>query len=88
MARGSCQPVALGKDGHFLALAEADGVGGAATGGTDVVDEEQCHGGGRELQRRTAEDFQGITHQILGLDVGGIAGLAAQIEIEETVVLG
>jgi hypothetical protein len=85
---GFGEPVPLGEDGHLLALAEADGVGGAATGGADVVDEEQRHGGGRELPRRTAEDLQGIAHEILRFGISGIAGLAAQVEIEEAMILG
>jgi hypothetical protein len=38
--RESDEPVALGEEGDFLVVAEADGVGGAATGGAGVVDEE------------------------------------------------
>jgi hypothetical protein len=45
MGEGSDEPVSLGEEGNFLAFAEADGVGGAATGGAEVVDEEQRYGG-------------------------------------------
>ena len=48
--RKSGEPVTLGEEGNLLAFAEADGVGGAATGGTDVVDVEQRYGGRCELK--------------------------------------
>ena len=58
----------------------------AADGANRIHKEESERCGGKD-PRGTADDLEGFAHEILRLGVGGIAGLPAEVEFEEAVIL-